>query len=331
MSQKRNSVAMDIPTEYESEVSELLVQLMMADNEKPVEPEPELKQEFEVTRVSSHRVTEEGIWQFKVHFKGERTGGEWINDEDCFCEKNIRDYFISVASKGQGSIKTIHCICRVSSKSQAGPNHVSLEAQEDRLIRTAREKFGTNMFTRVKIYKISASAYRGIPTVLQNIGNNATAGDAILTYRVDRLSRNIVKFLSFLEDLNERNVRIFAHDENLWYHEKKLEFIQGILDANKEAAIIGKRVKLSLERRRERGDEVFGSVPYGFKTQRGKDNRLIRIRNVVEQKVIRCIERDLSKNYRPDQIAARLNASGIKKRGRRWTAGMIKRTFESSR
>jgi len=328
---KRSHLAMEIPEQYQDQISELLVQLLMTDEhvekKEKIEPEP-ADLEMEVSRVSAHRITETGVWQFKVHFKGYRDNGEWVNDADCHCEKTIREYLNTLAKP----VKTIYCVCRVSSKNQTGPKHVSLDAQEHRLLQTARTRFGAaNPATRIKTFKISASAYRGIPNVLQNIGEAAASGDAILTYRVDRLSRNIVKFLSFLEELNERGVQILAQDENIWYHEKKLEFIQGILDANKEAFVIGKRVKLSLERRRARGDEVFGSVPYGFSIKRGQDNRLVRVRNVVEQNVIRRIERELALKRTTKQIAEDLNAAGIRKRNRRWTSAMVTYTFDSSR
>lgn len=315
---------MDIPAGYENHVSELLTKLMMTDEKVVVQEDPiDTKRNFEVTRVSGHRISDEGIWQFKVHFKGYQ-GGEWVDDSDCDCESHIRTYFDGL----DGSIKTVYCICRVSSKNQAGPGHVSLEAQEQLLIRTAREKFPLYCQLRIKILKISASAYRGIPDVLQRVGNAAAPGDVIMIYRVDRLSRNIVKYLSFLEELNDYGVLIFAQDEDIWYSENKLEFIQGILDANKEAVLIGKRVKLSLEKRRCRGDEVLGSLPYGYKTERDKDNRVLRVHNLAEQNVINYIKRQLKK-YSPAKVAEFLNEKGVKKRGRRWTAGMVKSAFDS--
>jgi DNA invertase Pin-like site-specific DNA recombinase len=324
---KRKQVEIEIPAEYEDQVSELLVQLMMADNdpeekgEEKEKPQDD-KADYEVRKVTDHHITSDGVWQFLVHFKGERAG-VWIDDDDCNCEKLIKSYFRSTGNK----TRTVYCICRVSSKNQTGPKHVSLEAQGMRLLRAVNERFGSAPSLRVKMLKISASAYRGIPTVLKRIGESASAGDAILTYRVDRLSRNIVKFLSFLEELNDRGVLLYAQDENLWYHEKKLEFIQGILDANKEAVIIGKRVKLSLERRQQRGDEVFGSVRYGYRINRDKDNRVLRVRNVAEQNVIRRIESEYQNGKTASEIARILNASGVKKRGRTWTAGMVHYTF----
>jgi DNA invertase Pin-like site-specific DNA recombinase len=307
----------DIPTEFEDKVSELLVNLMMVD-QKYEEEENDSKEEWDVTRVSDHRITPEGVWQFFVHFKGVR-GGTWIDDSDCDCENFIKRYL-------DKSIRTIYCVCRVSSKNQTGPRHISLEAQEHKLVSTAREKFG-DVNVRIKILKISASAYKGIPIVLKRLGDATRSGDAILTYRVDRLSRNIVKFLGFIEELNDRGVLIYAQDENIWYDKNKLEFIQGILDANKEAVIIGKRVKLSLELRKKRGDEVFGSVPFGYKTKREKNRRVIMDDNLAEQNVINRIKEEIGQGKTVSEIATGLNFAGIKKRGRKWTAAMVNYTF----
>ena len=84
---------------------------------------------------------------------------------------------------------------------------------------------------------------------------------------VDRLSRNIIAYLSWLEDLDQRGVKIVAHSEGLTYADNKLSFIQGVVDAQKEAALLGERVKKSYERKRERGDERVGGLPYGKKYQ----------------------------------------------------------------
>jgi DNA invertase Pin-like site-specific DNA recombinase len=145
-----------------------------------------------------------------------------------------------------------------------------------------------------------------------------------MAYRVDRLSRNIVKFLSFLEDLNDRNISVFAQDENLWYNEKKLEFIQCIVDANKEAVLIGKRVRLSLEHRRERGDEIFGGVPYGFQIKRGKNKKILKVINQAETNIINKIKQELGKDKSFKEIADFLNKQGLRKRGKKWKASLVK-------
>jgi len=345
-------VSINIPSRYEAQVSDFIVRLNISDNEEKVLDIEETqdiqeekicqddehdnesstdsvntKEDFEVEMVCDHRINKDGIWQFQVYFKGYPNSSYWIDDSDCNCEKPIKSYFETL----KGQIKTIYCLCRVSTKNQTGPLHVSLEAQERRLVLTAREKFGNSHLVRIKILKINASAYYGIPSVLQSIGDCASCGDAILTYRVDRLSRNIVKYLSFLEELNERGVLLFAQDENIWYKENKLDFIQGILDAHKESFIIGKRVKLALENRKLRGDEVFGKLPYGYKSQRDdKSKKVFKVENSDEQNVILRIKNELAKDYSYKDIANQLNIDGIKKRGRKWTAEMVKYTFKNN-
>jgi DNA invertase Pin-like site-specific DNA recombinase len=258
-----------------------------------------------------------------VSFKGWGKNTWWIDDEDCNCETSINEYF---ARQKMVRVPVVYCICRVSSKNQTGPTHVSLDVQETRLRDIANRMFSSGV--RVKVVRISASAYKGIPRKMMNILESTCSEDAILIYRVDRLSRNIFMFLDWLEKLNGKNVKIFAHDEQMWYHEKKLEFVQSLLDANKEAALISRRVRSSIDYRRSRGDEVFGSLPYGWMSQRvpceskehERETRLVRVENPEEQKVIRRI---LTSSSSYEVLANILNRNGQLKRGRLWTEKSI--------
>jgi DNA invertase Pin-like site-specific DNA recombinase len=282
-----------------------------SDEEEDVEDKEEAP-EVEVSRVSNHRIRR-GVWEFKVHWKGMRSS-DWVKDSDCFCERLIAEYLLTLG------INTVYCVCRVSSKNQVGHNHVSLDAQAALLMNVAREQFGRQM--RIKVIEINASAYRGIPREIQTLADICVDGDAVMIYRVDRLSRNIIKFLQLLEDMNDEGVRLYAADEQLWYDEQRLQFIQSILDAQKEAEVIGKRVKLAIEHRRKRGDEVINGAPYGYmrKTEK-KTKRVLLRKNPHEQAVIRRIK----DNCRSTSVMAGiLNREGIKKRGKVWTSGMVK-------
>jgi DNA invertase Pin-like site-specific DNA recombinase len=290
-----------------------------------VPPEQESKH-CEIKRVVGHRVTDRmgrpvqagspgNGWQFQILFKGSDRTTEWVDDCDCDCEKSINEYLARI-----GAGRTIYCLCRVSSKKQTGPRHVSLEAQEQRIRQTIHQLYG-EAAGRVKTVKLSASAYRGIPTALSRIGEAARPGDVIFIYRIDRLSRNIFKYLAFLEELNTRGVLIYAVDEGIWYHNRRLNFMQGILDANKEAEIIGRRVKSSLEYLRSIGRESSGSTSYGWRMIRDRENRLVRVKNLEESRVIKRIK---EARLHPTDIAEELNEEGIMKRGKRWNASMVR-------
>lgn len=277
------------------------------------------KSQYEVSHIGSHRTVNKSL-EFLVHFKGYYDEPCWIPDSDCNCENAIKVYF----QHNNLPIRTIYCICRVSTKKQAGFNHVSLESQEYRLIQTATQTYGNSV--RIKLIKITASAYTQINKELLNIGEAAQNGDAILVYRVDRLSRNIVKILSFLEDLNDRGVGIFSQDENIWYGKNKLEFINRIVDANKESEILGKRVRLSLEYRRQRGDQVFGNTPFGYskKHLENENNRVVKVQDQNEQTILTRIRKMKGKGQSVVEITEFLNSQGISKRGKKWTVSMVK-------
>ena len=105
----------------------------------------------------------------------------------------------------------------------------------------------------------------------------------------------------------------------------KIDFIQGIVNANREAEAMSRRVRQSLEARRERGDD-FG-CSYGFKLFREeKTNRLFRDEDPEEQKVIASIREMHDKYLTTKEIAVELNKT-CKKRGRKWTMKMVRRVL----
>jgi DNA invertase Pin-like site-specific DNA recombinase len=270
---------------------------------------------YEVTKVLDCKSVK-GVWYFQLRFKSGEI--DWVKDEDCNCE-----YLISEYMEKNKMVNSYYLICRVSTKGQSGPTHVSLSLQEERLRRYCSRiaPFGS----RVKVFHISASAYRSVPDTLLNIGESARKGDCLLFYRADRLSRNIVKILSFLEDLKERGIKVLSEDENLQYSVNTLPFIKLIVKANEEAELLGRRVRHAMELKRKRGDEVFGSLPYGWKSKRDpRTQRLLKEINIVEREILDRIKRQAEVGVHPRIIAEKLNKEGIKKRGKQWTTNMVK-------
>lgn len=264
----------------------------------------------EVRSIKDHKV-EADVWSFLVGFK-DRTS-EWIKDEDTDCEILISKYL------HDKNISTSYCFCRVSTKQQAGDTNVSLDAQADALIKVAKK----NYCSRVKVLKISGSAYKNIPSKLQDIGNAANYGDSILVYRVDRLCRNLPKYFSFLEGLSEKGVTIYSHSDKMTYSSNNSDFFQSIINAQKESELIGKRVKMSISRRIERGDEGIGSLQYGKMYLRDSSGVLRVVDNDKEMDIVKLILSNRGKSAKI--VAGGLNKKGIKKKGRKWTASMVRR------
>jgi DNA invertase Pin-like site-specific DNA recombinase len=294
------------------EVEEINEEINEEENEEENE---EIVLNFEVQSVVSHKIDKSGFW-FELKFKG-YDGTDWVHDDDCNCEYLISKYL------NKHLIQTAYLICRVSTKEQTNCTSTSLEGQESEL----REAVG-DRYDRVKVYKISSSAYKNIPRVLENLTCVLNESTSLWVWRVDRLSRNIIKYLDWLEKLNEKKVDIHAFTEKLNYGDNKLDFIQKIVDAQKESHVIGQRVKLSYKRKRERGDDAVGNLPYGKKYKaimNGDGTKVVRKKVVVnkdEKKIINSIKKS---KKTAEEMANFLNKKGNKKRGRKWNKNMITR------
>ena len=312
-------VKMEVPENMLAQMQAYMERLQLASTVVPVVEEPntdEVDIDYEVSGVFGHRIMEDGRWQFQVAWKGFRTK-EWVNDADCHCESAISKYL------KDKNIKTAYLFCRVSTPDQATSVNVSLEAQASEL-RTAA--ISTKNFERIKVYSISQSAFRNIPKTLVQIGEAALSGDGIFVWRVDRLSRNIVKYLAWMEDLNDRGVVLYSHQENLTYSDKKLDFLQAVLDAQREATLLGERVKLAYRRKRERGDERVGSLPYGKKYHRIMQDDGSTLRKTVVDHPDEMIVVDRILKSSPGsqtRLAEQLNSEGITKRGRKWNKASV--------
>jgi DNA invertase Pin-like site-specific DNA recombinase len=281
----------------------------------------------EVDSVIGHRMCAGGVWQFNIRFKKMgrlewEHSTEWVNDEDCNCEELIGAYLRNCG------INTVYIWCRVSTKAQA--DAISLGAQAQQLSAWVAGWLVSSAGRRIKVVQVAGSAYRNIPIKLQDIGNGATAGDAIVFYRVDRLSRNIVASLEWLQGLNARGVEVLSFEggeSSLRYSTNPLEFHQRILDAQKESAMIGKRVKMSINARKVRGD-VMGSAPYGMMNVRNEATGVIsRTDCPAEQRVIQKIMEYAINPQRPrdwaQEIANDFASKGQLKRGRKWSTAMV--------
>jgi len=285
------------------------------------EPDVNVSQTLEVSRIKCHKISKDGSWSFLILFKD--GSQEWIPDNMCNCSQKISEYLKTK------NIRTYHLVCRVSTKEQASSTSTSLDTQEIDL----RTRCGHgNKNLRIKVYKISESAYKGIPKTLATIGTTALSGDTIYVWRVDRLSRNIIAYLSWLEDLNFRGVNIVAHSECLEYDTNKLGFIQGVVEAQKEAELLGKRIKKSYEHKKARGDERVGGLPYGkiYHSIMNDNGSQVAYKVVVDntQEVLNIRRIKDSKDH-PDILAKKFNREGITKRGRKWNMQMVKRIMSN--
>lgn len=326
MSSLSTNVTMEVPAEMVEQLREYMNSLSIAqvnstqpeESPQDVQDDSELEQ-AEVWKILGHRITKDGTWQFELVWKNTRER-EWVNDDDCSCEYLISEYL------KKKCINTAYLFCRVSTQEQAQSTNVSLKAQESSL----RAAASAMPFQRVRVYSISQSAYRKIPTTLRLIGDAALKGDGILVWRVDRLSRNIEEYMEWIKDLHGRGVMLYSHQESITYADNKIAFLQALLDSQKEAHVLGERVKLANCRKRERGDEQVGGLPYGKRYKRilnpdGSTHHKEVENHPGECAIIKLVAELSKTTMNSNAIAAKLNKDNISKRGRKWKKGMIER------
>lgn len=266
---------------------------------------------FEVKEVINWlRPTDNSCEKFLVRFNDNST--EWVDSKHCNCDKLISKYL------KENNIKTVFCFCRVSSKGQTGPGHVSLEAQESEL-RNAAKIFDD---AHVVVIKTVKSAHRSIPRDLKNMVENANPGDVVYFYRTDRLSRDVIGFVGWIHQHWKRGVKFYSLKEDKYYSgSDDVDFLGYLLDAKKESVKIGERVKMSIKYRREKGTYKY-ALPWGKKRVNGEvvdDPEAI----TIKEQILTCTESD-------DAMAKKLNQAGQKKKGREWSPAMVAKIRKSA-
>lgn len=278
----------------------------------------------EVKSIIAHYVDPHNNFSFHILFCNHTT--EWIPDDRCDCEHLISIYLHKL------NIITNYLVCRVSTKEQANSTSVSLDAQEHEL----RQDVPSSPNERIKVVKLTQSAYTSIPKQLERIGNAAQLGDTISIYRVDRLSRNIIKYLAWLEDINSRGVDIHAVSDSILYSLNKLDFIQLIVDAQKEATMLGDRIRMANRRKLQRGDEAIGGLKFGKKYIHHTDESGRTVRKTVgvhpeEFSTIQTIMKLHNQSCSNTFIAQDLNQKKLFKRGKSWNPNMISYIIRNNR
>jgi len=258
----------------------------------------------------------ENSFDFLVNFT-DRTQ-EWINDNDCNCESLIRP----ILHKTFPNVKTIYLVCRSTPiRNRDGTMPIAVENQQQQMKNSISNVcYEENVIYRTKITTISQTPYNKIPNILQEISNIAIEGDVFAIYRADRLTRNPSLTFQFIEDMHNNNIKIYSAKQNMWYNNQKIDFIQFIIDANRESEILSVRIRDAFELKKKRGD-IMGRVPFGKKRVK-KDGVMILIDDENEKAVYDEIIEMLNKNISTKDIANIMN-SKYTMRGRKFTTKNI--------
>jgi DNA invertase Pin-like site-specific DNA recombinase len=114
----------------------------------------------------------------------------------------------------------------------------------------------------------------------------------LIIYSVDRLSRNLLKGVQFLEKLANRGINIHFVSNEIIYNinisaAAKSMIHQELQTAEKYSNMTSEKIKSTLKRLRDEG-HIFGNAPYGYKHIKINGIRK-RVINIIEQNNIKSI------------------------------------------
>src|SRR3989338_2537061 len=209
---------------------------------------------------------------------------------------------------------------RVSTEEQAKEGY-SLAAQTDKIVEHIKSKG----WTYSQVYNddgYSAASQRR--PALQKMLDDATAKqfEAVLVYRINRLSRNLKDLIDIVEELAKNNIGFKSITEliDTTTPEGRLMFHQFGSFAQYERELIAQRVCMGMAKRLKTGLWPSGYAPYGYKLNDGK-------LQIFEKKakIVRLMfDLYLKKKLGVVNIARYLNAEKIKsKQGKKWKSTVV--------
>lgn len=216
---------------------------------------------------------------------------------------------------------------RVSTEKQAAEG-VSLAAQVERIERYCQYA-GLELAEVVEDAGISGGKNRGRAGFVELLDRVEAGGvDALVVYRLDRLSRDMLTLLSFERLLNENGVELHTVEGQVttgtpdgW-----MGFAMNALMGEMERRNASARTRSAAQYKRSRG-EVVGAVPYGFQ----RDGAILEPVE-AEQAVIRKAGRLYSRGRTLADICRTFEKQGIKTRtGRKFTPQQVKRILPEYR
>jgi site-specific DNA recombinase len=212
---------------------------------------------------------------------------------------------------------------RVSTEEQAREG-VSLAAQAERIERYC-QLTGLELVGVVEDAGVSGGVNRGRAGFVELLDRVEAGGvDALVVYRLDRVSRGMLTLLAFELLLNESGVEIHTAEGqvNTATPDGWLSFAMAAVMGEFERRTIAYRTKTALSYKRKNG-KVTGAVPYGFR--REGDNLVVA---EAEQAVIRTAARLYARGNTLAEICRKLTRRGLRTRaGREFTPQQVKRAL----
>lgn len=140
--------------------------------------------------------------------------------------------------------------------------------------------------------------------------------DAVVVYKLDRLTRNLRDLLDLLKTLRRYGVRLVSVTENLDTESATGRMMISLLGviAEWERDIIGERTSAALSQLRTNGKQYSGIAPYGWRYEEG-----MMIEEPDEQQTLAIIQELHQAGHSLRRVAAELDRQERKPRnGKRW-------------
>lgn len=146
--------------------------------------------------------------------------------------------------------------------------------------------------------------------------------DALIVYKLDRLSRKVKDTLELIETFKKRGITFHSITEKIDTKSALGKFFLNITAslAQMERDLISERTSDALQYK-IKNNERAGQIPYGFILSRDKKTL---IENPLEQKAIKLILELKNKGYNLSAIVRELEIKNYKPKGKKWYCQTVK-------
>lgn len=213
---------------------------------------------------------------------------------------------------------------RVSTEEQANEG-VSLQNQADKI----KAYCQLNDLDLIEIIEDAGKSAKttnrdGLQRLLKLVNDKTI--NAIVVYKLDRLSRKVIDTLTLLENFEKNKVAFHSINDKIDTNTAMGKFFLNITAslAQMERDQISERTKDALQGKKARGERI-GSVPYGYQLD---PDGIHLIENPREQEAINLIHELKDKGYSLRATADELTMKGYQPIGKAWHPQTIKNILE---
>jgi len=228
-------------------------------------------------------------------------------------------------------MKRAFVYCRVSTEEQSRPEHHSLKFQEEHARTYAKQKGWRVAKCRKDVGSGKDDDRQYYQELLADIESGAI--DVIVTYRLDRLSRNVRDVYDFLQRTGEANIGFVSTSESFDTTTAMGRAMLGVAAAFAQLTreMMGENVRNGLVRRAQSGKYTgaTGNPRFGYTYSREEDKLLVEPKQA--EVVRKAFELCGVHKWSLGKIGRYLNGEGYRtKRGRQWTTGVLANLLRSS-